>query len=313
MSGARPVQRLRFGDKIGLFSPSEPLTKDRQERMKGSIEFIKSKYQVIWGKYALVEDYYQAGSREMRHDDIFALLGDTSINALLATWGGKNASQLVNTLPYQIFSERRIPIIGFSDVGVILNPISVFSDIITFYGPNIAGKMLEGSHGDMYELSHGFYKPFGETAADDWQTINQGATEGILYGGNLSTFAIGLAGNNCLKQMNDIVFFWESASDPPQIIDQYLTGLENAGFFDKVRAMVVGQTLFSEETRKNRPLNDLLFEFGKRYNIPVVKIETFGHGKAENPIIPIGAEVQLDTNSKDIALKSPVVIGGQYQ
>ncbi|MDR0460799.1 MAG: LD-carboxypeptidase [Nitrososphaerota archaeon] len=310
MNGARPVRKLKFGGKIGLFSPSEPLTRDRQERMKESIRFIESKYKLVWGSHALDEEYYQAGSRESRLSDVFELINDESIDALLATWGGKNASQLVRVLPYQHFSERRIPVIGFSDTGVILNPISVFSDIITFYGPNIAGKMLEGLHGDMSELSHGLYEPFGKTAKDYWQTIKEGNAEGVLYGGNLSTFTIGLSGSECLRRMNNVVFFWESASDTPQIMDQYLTGLENSGFFEKVKAMIVGQTVYSEEPRKNRPLNELLSEMGERYNIPVIKIESFGHGKAENPIIPIGAKVEINTNTKSIALKNPVVAGG---
>ena len=107
--------------------------------------------------------------------------------------------------------------------------------------------------------------------------------------------------------MHDIIFFWESAGDPPQIIDQYLSGLENSGFFKSVKAMIVGQTFYNEEERKNRPLNELLREYGDRYDIPVIKMETFGHSVTENPIIPIGAHVSINTDTKSIDLNSPIV------
>lgn len=54
-----------------------------------------------------------------------------------------------------------------------------------------------------------------------------------------------------------LFFFWESANDPPQIIDQYLAGLENSGFFASIKAMIVGQTNYNKKLVVDRPLNDL--------------------------------------------------------
>lgn len=307
MDYIRTVKPLLSGDTIGLFSPSEPLTDERKIRMEPSLNLLCKNYNVRWGKNSFASQYYQAGTREERIADIIELLSDSNTKALLATWGGKNGSQLINFLPYELFKKRRIPVIGFSDTCVLLNPISVYSDIVTFYGPNIAGKLTESAHWDMSELRTGVYEPFGSTAFEKWQTIKSGKAEGVLYGGNLSTFTIALAGSACLKKMKDIIFFWESSAEPPQIIDQYLTGLENAGFFENVRGMIVGNTLYEEEQRKNRPLYDLLSEFGKRYNIPVVQVKTFGHCITENPMIPIGAAVLMDTESKEIKLLEKVV------
>lgn len=308
MYHAQGVRRLLQGESIGLFSPSEPLTEERIIRMQSSLEILQSNYKVIWGSNALKNSFYQAGTKEERLSDIIELISNKEIKALLATWGGKNGSQLISCLPYEQFRERKIPVIGFSDTCVILNPISVYSDIITFYGPNIAGKLTESSHADLSDLRKEIYNPFGDTASQFWTTITPGQVEGVLYGGNLSTFTIALSGTECLRKMKDIIFFWESAGDPPQIIDQYFTGLENAGFFEKVKAMVVGKVLYEEVERKNRSLNDLLYEYGKRLNIPVVRIDTFGHCKTENPMIPIGAGVSLNTNTQTIELIHPVVI-----
>lgn len=307
MYHAQAVKPLKKGDLVGLFSPAEPLTEERKIRMQDSMEILDSNYEVLWGRNAWKQAYYQAGTKEERLEDIFELIGNESVKALLATWGGKNGNQLIDDLPYDLFRKRRIPVIGFSDTCVLLNPISVFSDIVTFYGPNVAGKLIESDHPCMESLRVGLYPPFGKTAVDNWNTIIEGKAEGVLYGGNLSTFTVGLLGSECLNRMNDIVFFWESASDPPQIMDQYLTALGNAGFFNKVNAMIVGKTLYNEIERKNRPLVDLLDEVGRRYNIPVVQISTFGHCKTENPMIPIGACVSLNTYTKTVNLMHMVV------
>ncbi len=308
MYHARSVSPLMPGESVGLFSPSEPLTDERIVRMQDSLKILQSNYNIIWGNNALKNNYYQAGSRTERLNDIIELISNSNIKAMLATWGGKNGNQLLRYLPYEQFSERRIPIIGFSDTCVLLNPISVYSDIITFYGPNIAGKLTESSHADMSDLRQKFYAPFGETASQNWTTITSGQIDGVLYGGNLSTFTIALSGTECLRKMKDVIFFWESAGDPPQIIDQYLSGLENAGFLDRLKGMIVGKVLFEETERKNRPLNDLLYEYGSKLNIPIIKIDTFGHCKTENPMIPIGARVSINTYTHTINLTHPVVI-----
>ena len=304
---ARKVSRLKYGDTIGLFSPSDPITVNRKIRLIDSVRFLESKYSLKWGGHAFDIDFYQAGSRYDRLKDIIDLLSDENVKALLATWGGKNSNQLVKILPYSLFKKRRIPIIGFSDTCVILNPISIYADIITFYGPNIAGKILDSQHSDMSELSGKPYKPFGESAKRSWMSITPGSVEGILYGGNLGTFTIGLSGHECLRKMEDVVFFWENANESPQIIDQYLMGLENAGFFSSIKAMIVGQVSNERRSIQNRPINDLLYDYGYRHSIPIVKLDTFGHYNAENPPIPIGAHVALDTQRKILKLLQSVV------
>ncbi len=303
----RAANRLRTGDTIGLFSPSEPIIQDRQERMKPSLALLEQNFRVRWSTHAKTEMFYQAGTREQRLADIQELLEDRGVHALLATWGGKNCNQLVPGLPYAYLSRLRKPVIGFSDTGVILNAISSLAGLMTYYGPNIAGKLADSDHWDLDLLRGETVGPFGSTSVDVWETLRGGRRTGRLFGGNLSTFASGLTGSRAMNRMRDPIFFWESASEPPQIIDQILAGLGNSGFLTRVRAMIVGEVLYEEESRKNRPLNDVLREYGERYDFPVVRIATFGHRKLENPIIPIGARVEVDTSSRSVRLLEGVV------
>ena len=141
----RPT-RLRPGSTLGVFSPSEPLTAERQQRMRPSIALLERNFAVQFSRHALAETYYTAGSVTERLSDIDELLEDDGVDCLLASWGGKNANQLVRCLPYAELARRRKPIVGFSDVCVILNAITAETGLITFCGPNIAGKMAESEH-----------------------------------------------------------------------------------------------------------------------------------------------------------------------
>lgn len=310
MSARLRPRRLEEGDLLGIFSPSEPLTEDRQRRMVPSLELLQKTFRYKFAPNAHVETSYTAGTPEQRLADIATLAADPDVAGLIGSWGGKSANQLVRHLPYELLREARKPIFGFSDVCVLLNAITATTGLITFAGPNVAGKLHESSHWD-FGLARGKHtRAFGDRDDENWTTVKAGGASGILFGGNLSTFVLGLTGTPQMAQMHDVVFFWESASEPPQIIDQHLSCLENAGFFERVRAMVVGDVTYkNEEARKDVPIEDVLEAFAARWNIPAVKLANFGHRSLENPIVPIGAGVEIDTSEKEIRLTEPVVDG----
>ena len=302
--GVAPIfpNRLHKGDKIGIFSPSEPLSGDRPQRMQPSLDLLRKNFDYEFTPHAFESLGYVASTTEEGIADINLLLAKDDVAALLASWGGKNCNRLIGKLPYSDFLVRRKPVIGFSDTGVMLNAISAVTGLITFYGPNIAGKLNESQHYDLRLLRGEYVPPFGEATDSHWTTITDGTATGRLFGGNLSTFVLGLAGSPQMAEIDESIFFWESASEPPQIIDQFLRCLANCGFLSRIKAMVVGDVEYSEVERKDRPINDLLREYGEEFDIPVVRIATFGHKSLENPAIPIGAVARLSTERQSVEL-----------
>jgi muramoyltetrapeptide carboxypeptidase len=293
---------------VGIFSPSEPVTSERQKRMQPSLDLLTRNFEPRFATHALEQLYYQAGSREQRLGDFRELLEDQSVDWLLGSWGGKSANQMVRGLPYDQTANARKPIVGFSDVCVLLNAITAETGLITFCGPNIAGKLHESDHWDFDLLRGEQVPPFGHTAAECFETVRGGRAEGVLFGGNLTTFVLGLAGSRWMSAMDEVVFFWESGSEPPQILDQHLTCLENCGFMDRVVAMIVGDATYDEAAAyKDRPLDDLLRNVGELFDIPVARIPNFGHHQLENPAIPIGARVAVDTDQHTVSLLGDVV------
>lgn len=290
---------LNDGATLGLFSPSEPIVGTRPERLRASLDLLTSHgFRVKYADKVFSEEHYQAGSPRERLADIDQLLADDEVRGLLATWGGKSCNQLVPHLNYAKFAAARKPVIGFSDVCVLLNAISYKTGLVTYHGPNIAGKMNETSHADLGGLradgQNEVTNVFGNSAPSQWEVIRGGSGSGRLIGGNLSTFVLGCIGLPEVHTPEPKIFFWESASEPPQIIDQYLHALVVSGFFDSCAGMVVGQTLYKEEPRKDRALPDLLLSAFEGSTFPIVQCPTFGHSAVENSIVPIGAVCELD-------------------
>jgi len=302
--------RIREDATLGIFSPSEPLTSSRQERMKESLELLHRNFSTKFAPNAYSHDAYMAGGVEERLEDIETLLFDDAVDALVASWGGKSCNQLVDRLPFEDIREAKKPIVGFSDVCVLLNAITAKTGLVTFYGPNIAGKMHESDHWDLRSLKGVSVPPFGNTVADRWTTLHGGTTSGRLFGGNLSTFVLGLTGTDYMKRMDGAIFFIESASDPPQIVDQYLRCLGNSGFLGRCAGLLVGDVSFDEQPAyKKRSTDDLLGSYAEEFDLVCARIETFGHGRLENPAIPIGASVRLSTDESSVELLAPVVSG----
>ena len=149
--------RLRHGDPIGIYSPSEPITEERLPRFNKGISVLSSHgYTVKYGDNVFKQNAYMAGTIKERINDINMLLSNNNVKAIMTSWGGKSCNQLLPYLDYGLIAKQRKPIMGFSDGCVLLNSITYKTGLITFHGPNVAGKLYETKHSDMSLLVEPF-------------------------------------------------------------------------------------------------------------------------------------------------------------
>ena len=295
---------LTNGNTIGIFAPSEPLWDHRRKKvLEGEALLHESGFKVRQSSNLFAEHYDSAGNVEQRLDDLIELLTDPSVHCLGGAWGGKSANELLEKLDYDLCLKAQKPIFGFSDVAVLLNAITARTGLITYFGPNVVGKLNESKNYDLILIkdpNHGKGKnPFLVNAEVNlWNTIIPGDGEGRLFGGNLSTFVLGLTGTRYMEKMDDCIFFWESAGETPQIIKQHLTCLKNAGFFKKLQAMIVGDVHWPSDGYEHQPVKDVITEVIGDLDIPVFNCPTFGHVQLPNPIIPIGALMKVSEDYK---------------
>lgn len=307
-----PVKRFIEKTTIGIFSPSEPIVGNREEKFRNGLSILqKHGFQTKLAKNSLIKTGYMAGSIQNRIDDIYELINDINVGALITSWGGKSCNQLIKNLDFEKIAQARKPIMGFSDGDVLLNAITAHTGLITFHGPNVVGKLDETQHSDLsfFQRNLNNYNILGETAHEVASTIRSGKITGKLFGGNLSTFVLSMIHSVISEEYwEGGIFFWEETSLPPQLIDQYLTGLKNTGFLDRLGGMVIGQFIYDDPVNWKQ-MDGLLAikQILSKYNYPILYCPTFGHSKLENPIIPIGAICSLDTHKAELQLVESVL------
>jgi muramoyltetrapeptide carboxypeptidase len=306
--------RLHHKGTIGIYSPSEPITEERVPRFEKGISVLKSHgFIAKYGVNALTRNAYMAGTIKERVEDINALLTARDVNAIMASWGGKSCNQLLPYLDYKLIAKQRKPIMGFSDICVLLNSITYRTGLITFHGPNVAGKLYETKHSDLSLLIEPFktikdWNLLGNVEDVNTMVLRSGSAKGRLFGGNLSTFTLGFLGAIDIRRFDGCIFFWESGGEEIQIVDQFLNCLRNAGLFERLAGMIIGDFIKPDTAAyKKRDPFEMLGEILGRYKFPVLYCPTFGHPpELENPIIPIGALCSLDAKGKRLALLEPV-------
>ena len=213
---------LKEGDSIGIFSPSEPLTPERQRRLEKGIELLESLgFKVVVGRNVFKSYYYMAGKPEERIEDFHNLIVNPNIKAIMTSWGGRSTNQLISLIDYDLVRQHPKIISGFSDSTNLINAIYTITGLITFHGPNVVGKLAEGPHTTIEYFKKAFIK--GEIGVVKSQLppkcLRSGKAEGRLIGGNLTCFDLGLIGTPYQPNFKDTIFFWEAGARTPQEID----------------------------------------------------------------------------------------------
>lgn len=299
---SRPIKppALRPGDTIGIFSPSEPLTKERKERLSRGIELLKSlDFKVELSGNIFKSKYYMAGKAQERVQDFHGLLMDKEVKAIMASWGGKSSNQLIELIDYALIRENPKIISGFSDTTNLINAIYAKTGLVTFHGPNVAGKIAESLGNTVNYMKKAFCT--GRIGVIKSMrashTIKPGRCEGRLIGGNLTCFDLGLVGTRYAPNFDGAIMFWESGSRTSQEIHQYITHLRLTGAFDKIVGMVVGfvDPPIGKAEWGNRPIDEVIIDATEGYDFPVLYLPAFGHGDVENVTLPIGCKTLVDT------------------
>lgn len=299
-------KKISKGAKFGFFSPSDPIYPRR-------IEFIKLGVKIIndWGFQTEVISDSQLSewavyrNPQMRADEFHLKLKDPTIDGLIATWGGKNSNDLLPLIDYSLVRKFKKPIVGSSDIAVILNAITWKTDLVTFYGPNVLGKFNQTKEYGFPFLIKNTYKNiplFPNEYNAKFKVLRKGKVEGILIGGSLGTFTLGLSGTSYMPQFKNMIFFFESSSLDYFRIRQHIQNLKINNFLKNVSGLIVGVTEHITNETRNQ-FENMLLEFFPG-EIPIILCNYFGHGFYYNSTFPIGSKLKIDTNQKIFEIDS---------
>lgn len=322
------LNRLKKGDKIGIYSPSSPITHSSPIRYARAKRFLEEKgFEIVEGNLTGKRDFYRSGNIQERAEELNELIRNPEISCIMSTIGGTNSNALLPYIDYEAFKKNPKIMIGYSDATAILLGIYAQTGIPTFYGPALVpsfgeyepfldytyeyfSNMLIEEQQIPYQIPIPPYwsdEPLNwevkerekEQRKNEWICVNEGTAKGKLIGGNLNTMT-GFWGSKYMPNIeNDDILLLEDSMKSASIIEKSFNLLKVNGVFDRIAGILLGKhELFDDEGTGRKPYEILLEVLGDK-TIPILADFDCAH---THPMLtmPIGRTITLNATEKKV-------------
>ncbi|QHJ69906.1 S66 family peptidase [Planococcus halotolerans] len=324
------LNRLKKGDKIGIYSPSSPITHSSPVRYERAKSYLEAKgFEIIEGSLTGKRDFYRSGTIQERAEELNELIRNPKIKCIMSTIGGTNSNALLPYIDYEAFARNPKIMIGYSDATAVLLAIYAKTGIPTFYGPALVPSF--GEHGPFVDHTYDYFSrtlieeqkpPFDvplppywsdepvnwevktqekEQRKNNWLCVNEGDATGRLMGGNLNTMT-GFWGSPYMPAIeNGDILFLEDSMKSASTVEKNFNLLKLNGVFDRAAGILLGKhELFDDEGTGRQPYEILLEVLGNS-DIPILADFDCAH---THPMLtmPIGWTVKMDATNKKVHL-----------
>ena len=299
---------LQEGDTIAIVAPAGIL-KDREDTIQKAKELAENwGLIVVWGTNLFNQNNHFSGTDSERFQDFQEALDNKNIKAIWSARGGYGSVRILDKLNFTEFIAHPKWIIGYSDITAFHNHIHNLG-IETLHG--MMATSLEEIPEEISETKASFKKAlFGEelkysipSSEDNRNAIlNAGEIlKGQLIGGNLSILTSMLGSNSQLSTAGKILFI-EEIGEYKYSIDRMLQSLKRAGYFTKVKAVIVGNmsSIKKNSTQWGSTIEQLILDVIPE-NIPVLFDFPAGH-EADNRALIFGRNVALEVDMENYSL-----------
>jgi muramoyltetrapeptide carboxypeptidase len=276
---------VRPGDRLAIVAPASPFDVDRFER---GVARLRERYAVVFDESIRSRAGFLAGDDARRRSELAAALADPATRAIVAVRGGYGAMRLLSSFEPAEIARAPKWLVGFSDV-TALHALWARAGLQSMHGPMVA-KLADASASDFEAwcacLEGADLPELRGTG------LAPGRARGPLAGGNLAVFSA-LLGTPHLPAIDGAVLLLEDVGERPYRLDRMLTSLRDAGVFDRVRAVIVGELLDCEPGSDGTTAMDVIAERIAGLGIPVIAGVPIGHGALNQPV-RLGAIVSVE-------------------
>lgn len=238
-------------------------------------------------------------------DQIHKAFADPEIDIILAQRGGYSAMKSLPFLDFELIKKYPKIIAGFSDLTALLNPIFERTGLVTLHAPMVLNMDTPTpfTRSSFMNAIKG-YPEKNLLKGAPVKVYNPGIATGVLKGGNLITITA-LINTKWDVKIEDSILFLEDVDEKLHQVDRYLTQWILSGKFKGVRAVILGDFRGIKSTQVYEILSSQM-----ELDFPVIHCPYIGHVK--NKItLPVGAEVELNTDKKHLVLKGLSFPGAQ--
>ncbi len=243
-------------------------------------------------------------SPQEKADQIHEGFADHSVDMILALRGGYSAMKALPYIDFELIKKRPKIIAGFSDLSALLNPIFERTGLVTLHAPMVInlGTPTAFTIKSLVNAVTG-YPEKNLFRGARYKVYNPGSATGILKGGNLITLTALIDTDWEIDTAGSILFL-EDVDEKLHQVDRYLTQWILAGKFKGVKALILGDF---RGIGSQKVYNILASQMA--LDIPVVHCPYIGH-VANKITLPVGAEVELNTDKKQLLIRSMSFPGG---
>ncbi|MDP3891281.1 DUF4031 domain-containing protein [Nocardioides sp.] len=281
--------RLRPGDVVAVVAPAGPVASGR---LAAGVEVLRS-----WGLEVRVasprtgSQSWLAGDDEARAAELVAAWTDPEVRAVVATRGGFGSQRVLSRVDWGSLAAAGPKLmVGFSDVTALHQAVAGTLGLVSVHGP------VAASLGDRDDRTREWAQELLFDGALPPLTgltpLVSGRATGILLGGNLTVLAAAV-GTAWSRPATGSIVLLEDVGEQPYRLDRALTQLEQSGWLDDVRGVVLGDfTDCGDAVAVRRLLAARLGQLG----VPVVADAPIGHG-VTNLAVPLGVTATLDADA----------------
>ena len=287
---------LKIGDTIAVVAPAGIL-KGRKATIEKAKKLAESwGLQVVLGKNIFNQNNHFAGTDEERCQDFQDALDHKNIKAIWSARGGYGSVRILDKLDFTEFKIYPKWVIGYSDITAFHNHIHNLG-VETIHG--MMATSLEQKPEEIMKTISSFKKSlFGEAlsytvASSSYnRTFSSKEIEGQLIGGNLAILTSMLGSESQLNTENKILFI-EEIGEYKYSIDRMLQSLKRAGYFTKVKAVIVGNMSLVKKnsTQWGSSIEQLILDVVPA-EVPVLFDFSAGH-EADNRALIFGRNVDV--------------------
>ena len=235
-------------------------------------------------------------SPQEKAQQLHAAFADPRVDLILALRGGYSAMKTLPFLDFELIKKHPKLIAGFSDLCALLNPIFERTGLATLHSPMVInlGTPTPFTLKSLTNAISG-YPEKNLLKGARIKVYRPGTAAGTLKGGNLITLTALIDTDWEIDTASSILFL-EDVDEKLHQVDRYLTQWILAGKFKRVRALILGDF----RGIRSQQVYDILAS-QMELDFPVIHSPCIGH-VADKITLPIGAEVALDTDRKQLLI-----------
>lgn len=298
---ARKPKALTKGSRLAIFAPASPA--DSVEMIAGLAELKRQGFQVVANQDSKADGYF-AGSILDRMNGFVSVIQSDQIDGLVALRGGYGSNYLLDFDLEKAIRNLKC-IVGFSDLTYLHIYLWQRFNWVTFYGPMVVGGLNAGAGAQKGYDENSFLQAIGKTEAG-WklrlkgEPVLAGKAVGRVLGGCLTMIEATIGTHWELRTKDSILLLEDRAMKPYQV-DRVLMHLKQAGKFEGVKGIVLGEFPDSAPAVAGAPsVRDVCARILRPLGIPIVFGAPVGHTFRPMLTIPLGINARLDAEGEGI-------------